>query len=92
MIAGEIRSHGVTLEIAREAASVVDEAEAAWRTAERRLQGLSRLDDGAAAARLSGYLQRRGFGWSVTRSTVERAMHALGRRTTSDDLTDVASE
>jgi regulatory protein len=72
MIAGELRTHGVTPEIARAATAEIDEADAAYRVAARRVRSLAPTGDRAFAERLSGYLQRRGFGWDVVQRTVRR--------------------
>lgn len=72
MIAGELRAHGVTADAAREAAAEIDEDDAAYRVASKRLRGLPAAGERAFAERLSGYLQRRGFGWDVVQRAVRR--------------------
>jgi regulatory protein len=72
MIAGELRAHGVQAEVARDAAEAIDEDDAAYRLARRRMAALDDSDSRLFAERLGGYLQRRGFGWDVVRTTVRR--------------------
>jgi regulatory protein len=79
LVTGELRAHGVAAELATEASTDVDDEEAAWRAVARRLPGLVHVDDDAARARLAGYLQRRGFAWSVVGPTIARALVHLGR-------------
>jgi regulatory protein len=72
LIAQELRQQGIGYELASEAANVVDDQEAAYRVAERRLASLATLEYDAFRSRLASQLQRRGFGWGVIRTTVER--------------------
>jgi regulatory protein len=72
LIARELRANGVEAAIADRAASEVSDEDAAYRLASRRLRALAGLDYDAFRNRLGGYRQRRGFGWDVGRSTVER--------------------
>jgi regulatory protein len=79
MIAGELRAHGVTPEIARDATAEIDEEDAAYRVAAKRVRSLAATDVRMFAVRLGGYLQRRGFGWDVVQRTVRRcAAEAAG--------------
>jgi len=72
MIAGELRTHGIAPETAREAAAEIDEDDAAYRVAAKRVRRLAPAGDRAFAERLSGYLQRRGFRWDVVQRTIRR--------------------
>ena len=78
LIARELRANGVEAAIADRAASAVSDKDAAYRLASRRLRSLAGLDFDAFRSRLGGYLQRRGFGWDVCRSTVERCWRERG--------------
>lgn len=79
LIVQELRALGVDAETARAASAGVDEEDAAYRTASAKARSLAGVDPVAFRARLGGFLQRRGFGWSVTRDTVERCWRDLGR-------------
>ena len=72
LIARELRANGVEAAIADTAAAAVSDEDAAYRLASRRLRSLAGLEYEAFRNRLGGYLQRRGFGWDVCRSTVDR--------------------
>ena len=72
VIVGELRAHGIAAEVAREAAGEIDEDAAAYRASLKRLPGLRTANERTFAARLGGYLQRRGFSWDVVQRTVRR--------------------
>lgn len=74
LLAQELRQHGVEAGLVRAAVANLPEEESAYEAASRRLRSLSTLDDRLVRAKLSGYLQRRGFGWGVTAATVERCL------------------
>lgn len=92
MIVAELRGHGVEATLARAATNDVDEADAAYRLASKRAARLAASDYAAFTSRLGGLLQRRGFGWEVTRATVARCWReygdpsAAGERDAADDL------
>ena len=71
-------ANGVEAAIADEAASAVSDEDAAYRLASRRLRSLAGLEHDVFRNRLGGYLQRRGFGWDVCRTTVERCWRERG--------------
>jgi SOS response regulatory protein OraA/RecX len=52
----------------------VDESDGAYRAALQRLDGWKGLDNGTLYRKLSGYLQRRGFGYAVVREVWERIL------------------
>jgi regulatory protein len=79
LIVQELRASGVTLDIARDAATAVSDGEAAYRLAARRIRTLAALDYRAFRDRLGSYLQRRGFDWETCRATVARCWAELGR-------------
>lgn len=56
-----------------------DELETASSLAERRARQLTSLDRETAVRRLTGYLLRKGYGSSVTRAAVDRALSGHGR-------------
>ena len=74
MIVAELRAHGVEQSIAAEAVTSVDEADAAYRVAAKRLRSLERVDDRTFRDKLGAHLQRRGFGWETVRATVHRCL------------------
>jgi regulatory protein len=85
LVEQELRASGVSLEIARDAADQVSDADAAMRAAARRLASLRGLDYGSFRKRLGSFLQRRGFDWDTCGATIERCWQDLH----SDDATDV---
>jgi len=85
LLVQELRANGVDAALAAEAVSEVSDAEAAYRLASGRLRSLSRLDQQTFRSRLAGLLQRRGFGWDVTRRTVERCWSDLNRESEEDE-------
>jgi regulatory protein len=84
LIARELRANGVEAAIADRAAAEISDEDAAYRLASRRLRSLAGLEHEAFRNRLGGYLQRRGFGWDVCRSTVERCWRERGGATAED--------
>ncbi len=78
MIVAELRTLGVDAETARAASAGIDEEDAAYRLASARARSLATHDAAKFRARLGGMLQRRGFGWSVTRAAVDRCWREFG--------------
>jgi len=72
MVQWELRRKGVTQEVAEVAAAEVDDDDAAYRAASRRISRLRTADYDTFQKRLGDFLLRRGFGYSVTRRTVDR--------------------
>lgn len=72
LVVQELRANGVDAAVATEAVSELSDVDAAYRLASSRMRSLARLDRQAFFSRMAGMLQRRGFGWEVTRRTVER--------------------
>jgi SOS response regulatory protein OraA/RecX len=68
----ELLSRGVTAELAAAALDGYDDFAAALRAAERRLPSLRRLSEDRRLKRLTGHLQRRGFGWSTVHAVFDR--------------------
>jgi regulatory protein len=73
----ELRAKGIGAEAAREASSSIDDEDAAWRAASRRLTALRGLPEDEFRRRLSDFLRRRGFGYETARATVERSRREL---------------
>jgi regulatory protein len=82
----ELRAHGVDAAVAAEAAAEVSDADAAYRVAARRLRSLAGLDERAFRGRLGSLLQRRGFGWEICKTTVERCWRESCGASPADDL------
>jgi regulatory protein len=78
LVTRELGALGVDAATAAVAVSAISEEDAAYRAATRRMKSLERLDYAAFRSRLSGQLQRRGFGWQITRATVDRVWRELG--------------
>jgi len=68
----ELRQKGVSDEIIEQALQDVNEEESVYRAALGRAQRLAHLDYQTFRRRLGGFLQRRGFGYSLVKDTVER--------------------
>jgi hypothetical protein len=56
----------------------LDDAEAAYRLASRRAGSYAALGYETFRSRLSGLLQRRGFGWEAARQAIERCWRESG--------------
>jgi regulatory protein len=69
----ELRQKGVDSETIDRAVDDVDELDAARRAAEKRLNQLARLPYDQFRAKLGGYLQRRGFSYSVIREVIQES-------------------
>jgi regulatory protein len=72
VLIAELRAHGVDPETARHATSELDETDAAYRLAAKRMRSLAAADYRAFRDRLAGHLQRRGFAWDTIRRTIDR--------------------
>lgn len=68
----ELRRKGVDQAIVEDALQGVNEEESAYQAAAPRASKLAHLDRQTFRRRLGGFLQRRGFGYGVIKSTVER--------------------
>lgn len=72
LMAQELRAAGIDPVTATTAVEGVSDEDAAYRLASARVRSLDPLDEQKFRARLAGLLQRRGFGWGVIRTTVDR--------------------
>jgi regulatory protein len=70
----ELRQKGVPSDIIDSLLEEVDETDSAYRAAQQRLDRWGRLDNDALHRKMSGYLQRRGFGYAVIQSVWERIL------------------
>jgi regulatory protein len=68
----ELRTKGIDGETAEAATVELDDAEAAYRAAQPRLGRLQSLPPEEARRKLSDFLRRRGFGWTVIERTLSR--------------------
>lgn len=68
----ELHFKGVDRETAEAAVEDVDEEEGAYRAAVKKVRSLKGLDDKTFRLRLGTFLQRRGYGYELSRRTVER--------------------
>lgn len=73
----ELRQKGISDEIIAECLAEVEADDAAYRAAQSQVRKLSRLDKQGFRTKLSGFLQRRGFSYSETRTAVERTIEEL---------------
>jgi len=69
----ELRQKGVDNSVIDTALIDLDEEEAAWNAVQSKLARWESLDDFEFKKKVSGYLGRRGFGYDVVRSVLERA-------------------
>jgi regulatory protein len=79
LLVQELRAHGVAAAVAADAVAGVSDADAAYRVAARKLRSLAALDYQTFRNRLGSLLQRRGFGWEICKTTVDRCWRELGR-------------
>jgi regulatory protein len=70
----ELRQKGVPSDIVDALLEEVDETDGAYRAALQRLDRWKRLEDDTLYRKMSGYLQRRGFGYSVIQQAWERIL------------------
>jgi regulatory protein len=77
----ELRAKGIDVETAAAAIPVNDDADDAYRAAQRKAHSLRALDERTFKQRLGGFLQRRGFDYETTRSVVARLLEESGIRT-----------
>jgi regulatory protein len=78
LIERELRAAGVDGAVAAEAVAEISDEESAYRLAATRLRTFAGLEYATFASRLSSLLRRRGFGWSVSRATIERCWAEAG--------------
>ena len=78
LLVQELRAHGVAAAVAATAVADVSDADAAYRVAGRKMRSLAALDYQTFRNRLGSLLQRRGFGWEICKTTVERCWRELG--------------
>lgn len=80
LLASELRSKGVSRDVVEQTLdeAEIDEFSDALQLARRRAEQLRGLDAATWRRRMTGYLQRRGFGWEVVRSVLEELEHESG--------------
>jgi regulatory protein len=74
----ELRQKGLSTEDAQAAVGAVDEERAAYEAGRKRAARLQALDRETFYRRLSGFLQRRGFGYDVVQTVVTRLWRERG--------------
>jgi regulatory protein len=88
----ELRQKGVADDIITECLAEVEADDAAYRAAQSQVRKLSRLDKQGFRTKLAGFLQRRGFSYSETRTAIERIITELEEENpdifTSEDSAD----
>ncbi len=80
LLSAELRHKGVDTEIIREVVSSADESEDAYRAAQKKVKTLHGYDYQTFRRKLMSYLQRRGFGYGITKEVTERLWHELQAR------------
>jgi regulatory protein len=68
----ELRQRGIDAETAAASATADDDEERAVTAGRKRLRALSQTDQRDFTQRMGGFLQRRGFGYSVARTAIRR--------------------
>jgi len=86
----ELERKGVDRDVVASSVEEVSDADSAYRAAQRRLRSLRKLDRTTFARRLGSFLGTRGFGYGVTRQTIERCWAECHGE--SDDGPDLAFE
>ena len=82
----ELGRKGVAREVVATSVEEVSDADAAYRAAQRRLRSLQKLDRATFTRRLGSFLGSRGFGYGVTRSTIERCWAECNGASDEDDI------
>ncbi|MDI6857011.1 MAG: regulatory protein RecX [Dehalococcoidia bacterium] len=77
LIRSELLSKGVDSETATAAIEGLDDEDAAYRAARKRLSALAGESEEVFRRRLSGFLARRGFNYDVVRRTVDRCLREM---------------
>lgn len=80
----ELRQKGVSQDVVTEALPDEDDAEGAYRSAQRKAVSLRALDERTFKQRLGGFLQRRGYGYETVKTIVNR----LWSETNGEDGSD----
>lgn len=87
LLAQELRQKGLSREIASESVASIDDADAAYRAAQRGAGAMAMLPYPNFERRLGNFLLRRGFSYETTRATVRRLWQE--RPNSDGDGTDV---
>lgn len=78
LIQSELRFKGIDAETASSTVEGLDDEEAAYRAATKRLPAVAGLSRDLFRRRLGGFLTRRGFAYDVVRRTLERCWSEVG--------------
>lgn len=78
LLQSELRRRGVEASTAAEATARIEDEDAAYRAASRRLRAFAALKEEAFRRRLGGFLLRRGFSYAVAERIVSRCWRELG--------------
>lgn len=84
---GELRQKGIAAEVIEDAIGDLDEEASALRAGEQAVRRYARLDRDTFFRRMMGYLQRRGFGYGVSRQVVEHYWDQLQAEAPDEDAT-----
>src|SRR5215213_6594611 len=82
----ELSRKGVDRETAASSVEEVSDADAAYRAAQRRMRAFAKLDRVTFTRRLGSFLGTRGFGYGVTRQTIERCWAECNGGTEDEDV------
>ena len=78
LIQSELRFKGIDAETASSTVEGLDDEEAAYRAASKRLPAVAGLSRDLFRRRLGGFLTRRGFAYDIVRRTLERCWSEVG--------------
>lgn len=92
LVRSELLFKGVDSATASKALEGLDDEDAAYRAASRRLRALAGLPRDAFQKRLGGFLVRRGFSYEVIRRTMERCWDEIGGEKEPFQESSAASE
>jgi len=81
----ELRQKGLSQDVVAEALPADDDEDGAYRAAQRKAVSLRALDERTFKQRLGAFLQRRGYGYDVTRSVVGRLWTDVSGQPVGDD-------
>ena len=81
----ELRQKGVSQDVVTQALPEEDDADGAYRAAQRKAVSLRALDERTFKQRLGAFLQRRGYGYESIRGVVARLWNETGGEPSDDD-------
>ncbi len=87
-LSSELRQKGVAPDVIQAALADLDEEDSAHRAGEQALRRYARLDHDTFFRRMMGYLQRRGFGYGISRRVAEHCWDELQAQQSAEGNSD----